>query len=95
MTMIIVTLSERLRQCPFNLPKFQNFLDHLPPDVYRAKGVVWFQGSQLRYIFQLSGKRCDIKSDRLQSPKHNQLVFIGRNLNTELIKAQLIECIAI
>ncbi|QYO68116.1 CobW family GTP-binding protein [Leptolyngbya sp. 7M] len=97
------SLPEQLRQCPFDLPKFQNFLHHLSPDVYRAKGIVWFQGSQLRYVLQLSGKRCDMKSvhamslkeNRSQLPKHNQLVFIGRNLNAELIKAQLIECIAI
>jgi len=89
------SLPEQLRQCPFDLPKFQNFLDHLSPDVYRAKGIVWFQGSRLRHILQLSGKRCDMKSERSQSPKHNQLVFIGRNLNAELIKAQLVECIAI
>ncbi|MGQ9872686.1 CobW C-terminal domain-containing protein [Leptodesmis sp.] len=76
---------------------------HSTYDVYRAKGNVWFQGSQLRHILQLSGKRCDIKSvhamslkeSRSQLPKHNQLVFIGRNLNAELIKAQLVECIAI
>lgn len=89
------SLPEGLRQCPFDLPKFQNFLDHLSPDVYRAKGIIWFQGSQLRHVFQLSGKRCSMKSNRSQSSKHNQLVFIGRNLNAELIKAQLIECIAI
>ncbi|MGI0488895.1 CobW family GTP-binding protein [Pantanalinema rosaneae CENA516] len=97
------SLPEQLRQRPFDLPKFQNFLDHLSPDVYRAKGIVWFQGSQLRHILQLSGKRCDMKSvhamslkeNRSQSPKHNQLVFIGRNLNAELIKAQLVERIAI
>jgi G3E family GTPase len=97
------SLPEPLRQRPFDLPKFQNFLDHLSPDVYRAKGIVWFQGSQLRHVLQLSGKRCNMKSvhamslkeNRSQSPKRNQLVFIGRNLNAELIKAQLIECIAI
>jgi G3E family GTPase len=89
------SLPEQLRQRPFNLPKFQNFLDHLSPDVYRAKGIVWFQGSQLRHVFQLSGKRCDMKSVRSQSSNCNQLVFIGRNLNAESIKTQLIECIAI
>ncbi|NJR53032.1 MAG: GTP-binding protein [Leptolyngbyaceae cyanobacterium CSU_1_3] len=33
-----------------------------------------------------------MSSDQLP---RNQLVFIGRNLNTESIKTQLIECIAI
>jgi G3E family GTPase len=92
------SLSESLRKHPFDLPKFQNFLDHLSSDVYRAKGIIWFQGSQLRHVFQLSGKRCDMKSDRITSSEQlprNQLVFIGRNLNAEVIKAQLVECIAI
>lgn len=93
------SLPNKLRQCPLDLPKFQNFLDHLSPNVYRAKGIVWFQGSQLRHVFQLSGQRCAMTSDRVtslhQSSSGNQLVFIGRNLNAEDIKMQLIECIAV
>ncbi|WP_250126507.1 GTP-binding protein [Chroococcidiopsis sp. CCMEE 29] len=92
------SLPEKLRKRPFDLPKFQNFLDRLSPDIYRAKGIVWFQGSQLRHVFQLSGKRCDMKSDRITSPEQlprNQLIFIGRDLDAEEIKTQLIECIAI
>lgn len=49
---------------PLDLPKFQTFLDNLPLNIYRAKGILWFQGSQLRHVFQLSGKRCDLKSAR-------------------------------
>jgi G3E family GTPase len=86
---------------PLDLPKFQNFLDRLPLDVYRAKGILKFQGSQLRHVFQLSGKRCDMKSDHAvplkendaQSPI-NQLVFIGRDLKVEFIRAQLVDCLA-
>ncbi|NJK52854.1 MAG: GTP-binding protein [Leptolyngbyaceae cyanobacterium SU_3_3] len=36
-----------------------------------------------------------MKSLQSQSPHCNQLVFIGRNLNAEEIKTQLVECIAI
>ncbi|NJK51937.1 MAG: GTP-binding protein, partial [Leptolyngbyaceae cyanobacterium SU_3_3] len=60
-----------------------------------AKGILWFQGSQLRYVFQLSGKRCDFKSAQAQLPDCNQLVFIGRNLDASKIKQQLTDCIAI
>ncbi len=88
---------------PLILPKFQDFLDRLSPDVYRAKGIVKFQGSQLRHVIQMSGKRYEMKSIRVEkmsasrSPpiNANQLVFIGRNLNAEAIKAQLTECLAI
>jgi G3E family GTPase len=86
---------------PLDLPKFQNFLDRLPLDVYRAKGVLKFQGSQLRHVFQLSGKRCDLKIDRAVTLKENdaqspinQLVFIGRGLRAESIRAQLVDCLA-
>ena len=77
-----------------NLPKFQTFIDNLPTNVYRGKGILWFQGSQLRHLFQLSGKRCDIKSERSHPPRWNQLVFIGRNLNAEWIRQELANCMA-
>jgi len=77
-----------------NLPKFQTFIDNLPTNVYRGKGILWFQGSQLRHLFQLSGKRCDMKSERSHPPRCNQLVFIGRNLNAEWIRQELAECMA-
>jgi len=88
---------------PLILPKFQDFLDRLSPDVYRTKGILKFQGSQLSHVLQMSGKRYEMKSIRVEkmtasrSPpiNANQLVFIGRNLNVEAIKAQLTECLAI
>lgn len=43
---------------PLSLHKFQNFLDNLPPEVFRAKGLLWFSESSNKHIFQLSGKRC-------------------------------------
>jgi len=48
---------------PFTLKHFQDFLDvHLPDDIFRAKGLLWFQESSLRYIFQLSGKRYEMQT---------------------------------
>lgn len=86
---------------PLILSKFQDFLDRLSLDIYRAKGILKFQGSQLRHVLQMSGKRYDIKGIRSEDlregrspPKYaNQLVFIGRNLNAEEIRAQLAECL--
>lgn len=88
---------------PLILPKFQDFLDRLPSDIYRAKGLLKFQGSQLRHVLQMCGKRYAIESIKLGTaiasrsppPDGNQLVFIGRNLNAEVIRAQLRECLAI
>jgi G3E family GTPase len=88
---------------PLILPKFQDFLDRLPSDIYRAKGILKFQGSQLRHVLQMSGKRYEIESIRVGTeiasrsppPNANQLVFIGRNLNAGAIRTQLTKCLAI
>jgi G3E family GTPase len=78
----------------FSLTGFQNFLDfYLPDDVFRAKGLLWFKESQLRYIFQLSGKRYDMATDEWKGTPTNQIVLIGRNLNPEQLKADLNNCL--
>ncbi len=78
---------------PFELTKFQAFLDRLPADVFRAKGIVSFQESQLRHIFQLSGNRCTLTVDRHALPNGVQAVFIGRNIQPDKIRQQLSQCL--
>ncbi|MEL6930077.1 MAG: GTP-binding protein [Cyanobacteria bacterium J06600_6] len=80
---------------PFDVYKFNKFLsDELPLEVFRAKGIIWFAGSQLRHIFQLCGQRSDIKSEPWSTPPANQLVFIGRHLDTDKLRQQLNDCLA-
>jgi G3E family GTPase len=78
---------------PFSVVKFQAFLADLPPNVFRAKGLLWFQESELRHIFQLSGKRYDITNDRWPTNPSNQLVLIGRSLNVEALRDSLASCL--
>ncbi|MBD2314051.1 GTP-binding protein [Desertifilum sp. FACHB-1129] len=78
---------------PFEIQKFQDFLDNLTTDVFRAKGILWFQESDLKHIFQLSGKRCSMEAENWTTTPSNQVVFIGRNLNAEQIRAALKDCI--
>jgi G3E family GTPase len=78
---------------PFSVAKFQVFLDELPINVFRAKGLLWFQESELRHIFQLSGKRYDITNDRWIKNPSNQLVLIGRDLNAVALRESLASCI--
>lgn len=79
---------------PFTLKGFQDFLDfHLPDEVFRAKGLLWFQESRLRYIFQLSGKRNGLNSDEWPKSPSNQLVLIGRHLNATQLQEQLANCL--
>lgn len=80
------------RDRPFNLVKFQNFLDDLTPSVFRGKGILWFAESRMRHIFQLSGKRCSLEIDNWTKPRCNQIVFIGRNLNAAQIQHELEQC---
>jgi len=78
----------------FDLEKFQNFLDKkLPIDVFRAKGILRFASIDNRYIFQLSGKRYELKTDERGKSVNNQLVIIGRHLDREELLAQLTDCL--
>jgi len=80
---------------PFGVKKFETFLqNHLPQEVFRAKGILWFKESDLRNVFQLSGPRFDLKGEEWRTSPKNQLVFIGRNLNADTLRQHLVDCIA-
>ena len=80
---------------PFDLLRFQHFLtEQLPDTVYRAKGLLWFQWETERFIFQLSGKRYSLNIDEWPAQPHNQLVFIGRNLDKLTLMQQLNNCLS-
>jgi G3E family GTPase len=78
---------------PFALRQFEQFLEALPRDVFRAKGLLWFNESPNKHIFQLSGKRCtlDVEPWHSASPG-NQIVFIGRHLDADGLRQQLAAC---
>jgi G3E family GTPase len=80
---------------PFAIRKFQSFLDdQLPSEVFRAKGILWFQESAHRHIFHLSGKRFTLEDDLWKGQPKNQLVLIGQNLDRSLLLQQLEDCLA-
>ncbi|MEG4353097.1 GTP-binding protein [Microcoleus sp. LAD1_D5] len=79
---------------PFSLRKFQYFLDNqLPTNVFRAKGIMWFEESPKRHIFHLSGKRFSMDDDEWKGERKNQLVLIGQGLDTENLRSQLENCL--
>jgi G3E family GTPase len=81
---------------PLNIRKFQYFLDNqLPENVFRAKGILWFEESSKRHIFHLSGKRFSIEDDEWKGDKKNQLVLIGQNLDLDKLKEQIESCFTI
>ncbi|MDJ0898021.1 MAG: GTP-binding protein [Xenococcus sp. MO_188.B8] len=78
---------------PLNIRKFQYFLDNqLPENVFRAKGILWFNESPKRHIFHLSGKRFSIEDEEWNGEKKNQLVLIGQNLDREKLRQQIENC---
>ncbi len=80
---------------PFEMEKFEYFLSQqFPNNIFRAKGILWFQKSPARHIFQLSGSRYDLQADDWTTHPKNELVFIGRNLDESLIRQQLNDCLA-
>jgi len=80
---------------PFALRKFQNFLDNqMPQEVFRAKGILWFNESEKRHVFHLAGKRFSIDDSEWTGDRKNQLVLIGRNLDHDLLRQQLQACVA-
>ncbi|MGB3761212.1 MAG: GTP-binding protein [Rivularia sp. (in: cyanobacteria)] len=80
---------------PLSVEKFNKFLDEqLPKTVFRGKGIIWYQGSKLRHIFQLSGKRCNFQRDEWTTTPSNQLVFIGQNLDAQKMIDRLEECVS-
>lgn len=80
---------------PFSIRKFQFFLDNqIPETVFRAKGILWFDESQKRHIFHLSGKRFSLDDDQWKTPERkNQLVLIGQNLDHDALRTQLDNCL--
>jgi G3E family GTPase len=84
-------------EAPFDLRRFQHFLDHqLPESVFRAKGVLWFRESERRHLFHLCGKRFTIDdSDWPEgSERHTRVVAIGKDLDQAALRAQLQACVA-
>ena len=78
---------------PLGLRKFQNFLDNqLPAEVFRAKGILWFNESERRHVFHLAGKRFSIDDTDWQGARSNQIVLIGRNINHKKLLLQLKAC---
>jgi G3E family GTPase len=78
---------------PFATDRFQCFLDRLSDNVFRAKGVLWMDESDRRYVFHLVGKRFTLDETGWSSPISNRVVLIGRNLNRARLREELEGCL--
>jgi G3E family GTPase len=73
---------------------FQAFLEQLPHDVYRAKGLIWIAESDKRYVFHLVARRFCLDEDECDGAKGSKLVLIGRNLDRAQLRSRLEACLA-
>jgi G3E family GTPase len=81
---------------PLAIRKFQYFLDNLlPANIFRAKGILWFNESPKRHIFHLSGKRFSLEDSEWKGDPKTQLVFIGQDLDKETLMKQLQDCLTV
>ncbi|MBD2500530.1 CobW family GTP-binding protein [Anabaena azotica] len=81
---------------PFSIRKFQYFLDNqLPTNIFRAKGIMWFDESPKRHIFHLCGKRFTLDDEEWKGQPKNQIVLIGQNLDRETLLTQLENCLCL
>jgi G3E family GTPase len=79
---------------PFEIRKFQYFLDNqISSNVFRAKGILWFDESQKRHVFHLSGKRFTLDDTEWKGPKKTQLVLIGQNMDHDKLRSQIHNCL--
>ena len=77
---------------PFAADAFQKFLEELPDNVFRAKGILWIDESDKRCIFHLVGRRFTLDESDWTGPRRNRLVLIGRGLNEALLRRGLEAC---
>jgi G3E family GTPase len=79
---------------PFSIKKFQHFLDNqMPTNVFRAKGILWFEESPKRHIFHLSGRRFTLDDSEWKDNPKNQLVLIGQDLDHDTLRSQIDNCL--
>jgi G3E family GTPase len=80
---------ERLNRWLSNLLRTQG------PDIYRMKGVLSIEGNPDRFVFQGVHMLFDGRPDRPwgKQPRKNELIFIGRNLDRELLNAEFAACL--
>jgi G3E family GTPase len=78
---------------PFAADQFQAFLERLPTDVFRAKGVIWIAESGERYVFHLVGQRFTLDPSPAAGPQRSKLVLIGRNLDRQRLSLELEACL--
>jgi len=76
---------------PLDSRSFENFVQSLPEEVYRAKGIVSFKDTANRYLFQYAYRQSDFLPIRPQGNVQDVLVMIGEGFSQSELAAKLDE----
>jgi len=79
---------------PFDVDKFQHFLEHISNNVFRAKGLLWIDESDRRYVFHLVGRRFELDETQENRAEEQSTGLIGRNLDRRRLQTELEACLA-
>jgi G3E family GTPase len=80
---------------PFDYMRLSMFLEHLPRNIFRGKGILWMKEYEEQLIFHLVGDRStatvgDAWGDK---PRESKLVLIGKGLDREALLKQIADCL--
>jgi G3E family GTPase len=81
---------------PFDYEKLSGFLEDLPATIFRGKGILWIDGYEEKLIFHLVGDRSQAVVGEpwgADEERENRLVFIGKKMDGEQIRARLEACL--
>lgn len=69
--------------------EFEQMFEKLPAEIYRAKGIIRFTGSEQQMMFQFAYRELDIIPIRPQGIVNDVLVMMGENFSASQMEQQL------
>ncbi|MRN54626.1 CobW family GTP-binding protein [Paenibacillus monticola] len=75
---------------PVNSEEFEQFVKDLPRDVYRAKGIVTFNDTSSRFLFQYAYRESDFMKITPQGEVPDVAVFIGEHFSSSELRSKLL-----
>lgn len=79
----------------FDYERLGDFLESLPPHIFRGKGLLWIEGYEEQLLFHLVGSRSTavLHDPWPAGPRASKLVLIGHHLDREQIVSSLENCL--
>jgi G3E family GTPase len=74
-----------------NSEEFEQFVKELPRDVYRAKGIVTFNDTSSRFLFQYAYREADFMKITPQGEVPDVAVFIGEHFSSGELRSRLLQ----